>query len=210
MKDPGVPDDDGESGTSPSLLERLRRRDQSAWQRLVSLYTPLVYHWCLRHGLQRADAEEVCQEVFLAVARGIGNFRHDREGDSFRSWLRAITRSKVRDHVGPPGGRGAGGSDAQGRLLQVPAPDPGETDDALAEETGLVYRRAVELIESEFEPRTRRAFWLVMGGRPAADVAAELNMSRGAVYIAKSRVLKRLRDEFGEVLGADEGGKDAG
>jgi len=194
-----------------TLLERVRRQDRSAWERLVSLYTPLVYHWCLRHGLQRADAEEVCQEVFLAVARGIDSFRHDREGDTFRGWLRTITRSKVRDHVTPPGGRGAGGSDAQGRLLHVPAAEPGETDDsARAEETGLVYRRAVELIETEFEPKTRRAFWLVMGGRRAADVAAELHMSRGAVYIAKSRVLKRLRDEFAELLEADEGGKDAG
>src|SRR5262249_48830287 len=98
MKDPGVLGDSKGSATSLTLLERVRRRDQAAWERLVSLYTPLVYHWCLRHGLQPADAEEVSQEVFLAVARGIGDFRHDREGDSFRGWLRTITRNKVCDH----------------------------------------------------------------------------------------------------------------
>jgi RNA polymerase sigma-70 factor (ECF subfamily) len=197
MKDPGVLGDSEGSGTSLTLLERVRRSDQAAWERLVSLYTPLVYHWCLRCGLQPADAEEVSQEVFLAVARGIGDFRHDREGDSFRGWLRTITRNKVCDHRPPPGGQGVGGSDVQGRLLQVPA---GAEEGSEVEEAGMVYRRAVELIEAEFEPSSRRAFWLLLGGRRPADVAADLGLSTGAVYIAKSRILKRLRDEFRELL----------
>jgi RNA polymerase sigma-70 factor, ECF subfamily len=201
MKDGSVRDDGAASGTSLTLLERARQGDSSAWKRLVALYTPLVFYWSTRGGLQPADAEEICQDVFLAVARKIHSFRHDRAGDTFRGWLRTIMRNKIKDHVAPPGGRGAGGSDAQGQLLQLPATAPDEPgEDEQAEEMGIVYRRAVELIEEEFEPNTRRAFWLVVAGRPTADVAAELHMSRGAVYIAKSRVLKRLRDEFGDLL----------
>lgn len=188
--------DETQSRTSPTLLERVRRKDQEAWEQLIRLYGPLVCHWCLRGGLQPADAEEVCQEVFLAVARAIGEFRHDREGDTFRGWLRVITRNRIRDRAPPAGGAGEGGSEAHERLVQLPAPSPEEAD----AEVNDVYRRAVELVECAFEPPTRRAFWLLISGRRAADVADELHMSVGAVHAAKSRVLKRLREEFAGLL----------
>jgi len=204
MKDSGVNPEEAASPTSSALLERVRRQEQSAWERLVSLYTPLVYQWCLWARLQPADAEEVSQEVFLAVARSIRDFHHDREGDTFRGWLRAITRNKIHDHAPAPGTRGTGGSDAQERLSQVASnPLLDESGEADAREANILYRRAIEMIEAEFEPPSRRAFWLVLAGQRPADVAAELGMSTAAVYIAKSRILKRLRDEFGDLLSTD-------
>jgi RNA polymerase sigma-70 factor (ECF subfamily) len=103
------------SSASDSLFRRLRAREGAAWHRLVRLYGPVVYGWCRRAGLQEADAADVGQEVFAAVAGGIDAFRRDRPGDSFRGWLWGITRHKVNDlwrrRAGQPDG--AGGSGAQ-------------------------------------------------------------------------------------------------
>src|SRR5690348_3168781 len=86
------------SATSRSLLERLQANDEAAWTRLVVLYSPLVLDWCRRWGLQEHDAADVFQEVFQAVAGHIARFRKERHGDTFRGWLRVITRNKVHDH----------------------------------------------------------------------------------------------------------------
>jgi RNA polymerase sigma-70 factor (ECF subfamily) len=184
--------------TSTSLLARVRVQDQAAWERLVTLYSPLVFRWCQRAGLQPVDAADVGQEVFAAVARNIQNFRHDRPGDTFRGWLFTITRNKLRDRLPlPPGGAGAGGSDAQRQLAQVPAEESGESEEDADDERKLLYRRAVDLISGEFEPRTWQAFWRVaVDGQRPEDVAGDLRMTVNAVYLAKSRVLRRLREEF--------------
>src|SRR5262245_54299739 len=85
------------SATSRSLLDRVRTNDAAAWDRLVALYAPLVFHWCRRWDLQHQDAADILQDVFQAVATHIAQFRKEREGDTFRGWLRTITRNKVRD-----------------------------------------------------------------------------------------------------------------
>jgi RNA polymerase sigma-70 factor, ECF subfamily len=203
MKDEGVNPHEGNPGqTSLTLLEKVRAQEQEAWDRLVELYTPLVWHWCRICGLQLADMEEVTQDVFTAVARGISTFHRDQEGDTFRGWLRSITRTKIIDHLPPVGGVGEGGSGAQRRLLEVAAPDPDAqaSADAEAMERNILYRRAVQMIESSFEPSTRRAFWLLIAGRQPRDVAADLALSVSAVYTAKARILKRLREEFQGIL----------
>src|SRR5215207_5403568 len=84
--------------TSPSLLLRVQSDQPGAWERLVDLYAPLVYHWCRRARLGPEDTADVFQEVFRAVARTIATFHRDRTGDTFRGWLRTITRNKIRDH----------------------------------------------------------------------------------------------------------------
>src|SRR6516225_5701342 len=81
--------------TPLSLLERLRANDPQAWRRLLDLYQPLVRFWCARGGLGHEDVEDVTQEVFAAVARGLPGFRRDRPGDTFRGWLRGITRNQL-------------------------------------------------------------------------------------------------------------------
>jgi RNA polymerase sigma-70 factor (ECF subfamily) len=188
--------------TSFSLLERIGREDKEAWERFVSLYTPLVYYWCEIARLQMTDVEEVAQDVFAAVFRFVKDFHHEQEGGTFRGWLRRITINKIHDHRPPPGGRGHGGTDAQMQLGELAAPEPLELADASLEaaEKNILYNRAVELIELSFEPNSRRAFWLLIAGRTGKDVAAELGMSTGAVFAAKARILKRLREEFGELL----------
>jgi RNA polymerase sigma-70 factor (ECF subfamily) len=182
---------------------RVKAQDQAAWERLVSLYSPLVYRWCRQAGLQAADAADVGQEVFRAVARKIADFRRERLGDTFRGWLRAITRNKVRDRLRQrPAEAGVGGSDAQRYLLQLPTEgdEPGGAD-ADVEETTFVYRRAVELLRQEFGERTWQAFWQVaISDEAPAHVAAELGMTVNAVYLAKSRVLRRLREEFADLV----------
>src|SRR5207245_2054140 len=87
-----------ENSTSLSLLDRLRGRDQEAWHRLLHLYGPLVSHWCSRKGLRPQDADDIQQEVFRAVVTSLDKFRLDRPGDTFRGWLRGITKNKLLDY----------------------------------------------------------------------------------------------------------------
>jgi RNA polymerase sigma-70 factor (ECF subfamily) len=197
------------SRTSSSLLDRARAHDQAAWDRLVKLYGPLVYRWCRAAGLQAADAADVGQEVFRAVARGVAGFRRGRDDGTFRGWLRTITRTKLADffRCQPPGGAGAGGPDGPRLLQQLPVPEGDEPSrEAVADETRLLFRRAVELIRGEFAEGTWRAFWQVVAeDRRPAEVAADLGVSVNTVYLAKSRVLRRLREEFADLLTEDKG-----
>jgi RNA polymerase sigma-70 factor (ECF subfamily) len=193
----------GPDTTSPSLLVRVQGNEAGAWERLVELYAPLVYHWCSRCDLSPEDTADVFQEVFRSVAEHIGTFRRDRAGDTFRGWLRTITRNKVRDHFrrlrDQP--RARGGTDAQLRLQAVPEPELSDADPA---EEGILHqqlRRALESIRGEFEERTWQAFWRVqMDGQATADVGAALGMNPAAVRKAKFRVLRRLREELGDLL----------
>jgi RNA polymerase sigma-70 factor (ECF subfamily) len=188
--------------TSLSLLERARANDPQAWSRLTALYGPLVRFWCRQAGCPAADIEDVVQEVFAAVAAGLSWFHRDRAGDTFRGWLRGITRNQVllyfRRNRGRP--QAEGGSDALGRLQDVADPLAGCGEDE-AQEVSQLYRHAVEQVRGEFEERTWEMFWrtVVEGISPAA-LAQELGMTPAAVRQAKSRVLRRLKEEMGELL----------
>ena len=190
--------------TASSLVEQAQAHDPAAWRRLVALYGPLVYSWARHSGLQAEDAADVVQEVFRAVVAHIGHFRRDRPGDTFRGWLWTVTHSKLCDHwrrqeVQP---RAAGGTEAQRRLLEVPdLPASATTEAPTPAEAGGLLRRALDLIRSEFEERSWQAFWRVtVEGQRPADVAADLNMTTNAVYVARSRILRRLREELGDEL----------
>ena len=188
------------SSTASSLLEQARLGAPAAWQRFVRLYGPLVYGWARRAGLQAVDAGDVTQEVFRAVLTGIGGFRRAHPGDRFRNWLWGITRNKLRDLWRQRSRQevSGGGSDAQEFLAQLAAEEVTGSDGQLpsAQTLGL-FRRAVQLLRSEFEERSWRAFWcVVVEGQRPAEVAAELGMSVNAVYVAKSRILHRLRREL--------------
>lgn len=192
-----------DGSTSLSLLERVRAQNPDAWTRLYYLYSPLVYHWCQMWGVRGAEADDIRQEVFKAVATGMETFRRDRPGDTFRGWLRVITRRKFLDQCRRQERQpqAEGGSAARGRLLQVAEPAEPETDDP-PEEVQSLHHRGLELIRGQFEDRTWQAFWrCAVEGQSPADVAQDLNMTPAGVRKAKSRVLRCLKEEFGELLG---------
>jgi len=196
-------DQASELGTHRSLLDGARARDAAAWERLVTLYAPLVLSWCRGWGLKPDDAADVFQEVFQAVATHLDGFRRERPSDTFRGWLRTITRNKVNDHFRrrEKEPAGVGGSEARDLLAQVPGALPVEEPAVADEAEGALLHRALELLRAEFEPKTWQAFWqTAVEGRAATDVAADLSMSPGAVRVAKSRVLHRLRSDLGELL----------
>jgi RNA polymerase sigma-70 factor (ECF subfamily) len=186
------------------LLDRAKARDPEAWRRLIDLYGPLIYHWCRQYQLSPEDRADIFQEVFQAVATHLPRFRKDRPGDTFRGWLLVITTNKVRDHFRKRGRQpqAAGGSDANRRLHDVPDSDTESTvSSAPAQEAGL-FQRALELVRGDFAEATWQAFWRVaVEGQSPADVAADLKMSSvNAVYQAKARVLRRLREELGDLF----------
>jgi RNA polymerase sigma-70 factor (ECF subfamily) len=197
----GREDTGAASATPASLLLRLRSPgNEAAWEQLLVLYGPTVEHWCRRAGLSAEDAADIRQEVFQAVVRSIADFHRDRPGDSFRGWLYAITRTRLLDHRRARHPEASGGTDALHQLEEVPAEEPADSD-ILTRDRRELYQRAVRLIQSEFTERTWQAFWRVtVEDQAPADVAADLGLTPGAVYIAKSRVLKRLRQEFDGLL----------
>jgi RNA polymerase sigma-70 factor (ECF subfamily) len=191
-----------EAPTPLSLLDRARARDGGAWERLVGLYRPLVLFWVRRGGVAE-DAEDVCQEVFAELARSLDNFRRDRPGDRFRGWLRVLVYRQVALYFRRNAGRpvAEGGSEALERMQGTPESPGGEEDEQEKQQTNQLTRDAVRLIRDEFEEPTWRAFWLTaIEGRAPADLEQELGMSSAAIRQAKSRVLRRLRQEMGDLL----------
>lgn len=186
---------------STALLVGLKEQQPDAWRRLVQLYGPVVYGWCKRQGLQAQDAEDLVQEVFRTVLCRVGDFRRDRPGDTFRGWLWTITRFKLGDYMrrAAAGPRAAGGTEARLRMEQLPHDEWSGDESAATPGEGSLYKRALDRIRGEFEAATFAAFWAVVAeGRGAADVASDLGLSLNAVYLAKSRVLRRLREELGD------------
>ena len=191
--------------TSLTLLGRLREADADAWNRLVALYGPLVAHWVRRGGVDGADAEDLAQEVFREVSQALPAFRRDRPGDTFRGWLRGVTRIAVLRH-GRAAGRqphAAGGTvalDHLHALRDAAAPVDDDLDDPPAERNAL-YKRALALVKGEFEGKTWQMFWAcTVEGKPPGEVAAGLGVSAAAVRQAKSRVLRRLKEEIGDLI----------
>jgi RNA polymerase sigma-70 factor (ECF subfamily) len=191
------------TSTSRSLLSAARDDEADAWRRLVHLYAPLAAAWCRRSGVAPQDIADVLQEVFAAVARNLDRFRKDRPADTFRGWLATITRNKVRDYYRRRGEEpaAAGGTEAAARLAQILDPLAADSEEVAADAAALggVLQRALAAIRGEFHERTWQAFWeVVVEGRPAAEVGADLQMQPGHVRVAKSRILHRLRQELGD------------
>jgi RNA polymerase sigma-70 factor (ECF subfamily) len=190
---------DGSSGLS--LAERLREGSASAWRDLVELYGPLLDRWC-RTGNVPVDAvPDVAQEVFLAAFRGLERFDGRQANATFRGWLWTITRSRIveyhRRHRGPH--VATGGSTAQANLHSIadpiPLDDPTEPDHASA-----LLHRALEQIRAEFTTDSWELFWrATVLGHPTDLIAQQKGVTPAAVRQAKSRVLRRLRKQLGDV-----------
>lgn len=179
--------------TPPSLLQQLRSPDdQQAWRRFVDLYTPLLFYWARRVGLQESDAADLVQDVFTLLIRKLPEFTYD-QNKGFRNWLRTVMMNKWREIARRQPSMAAG--------VELPERTVGDDIPILAEEEFQRHLavRALELMQVEFQPATWKACWECAAvGRPAAEVAAELGMSVNAVYLATSRVLRRLRQELAD------------
>jgi len=183
--------------TSVSLLKRLRQPGEAqAWQRFTELYTPLLYYWARRLGMQPPDASDLVQEVFAILIQKLPEFTYDQH-KSFRNWLRTVMFNKWRDQrrrAKPP----IQADSAIFAELEVP-----DNADWLGEEEYRqnLVRRALQIMRADFQPTTWKACWeYVVRDRPAAEVAEKLGISVGNVYVAKSRVLSRLRQELEGLL----------
>jgi RNA polymerase sigma-70 factor (ECF subfamily) len=194
-----IPTQDASSSSSATLVALLQAGDGQAWQRFSVIYGPLVLGWSRRAGLQETDAADVAQETFQAVAAHVGAFRRERPGDTFRGWLWTINRSKLLDHFRRRGRQplAAGGSASLQQLQDLPDRLPSDAEQS--QEMAAVARRALAIIKTDFQETTWQAFWrTAIDHQRAADVADELGLTVAAVYMAKSRVLVRLRQELDE------------
>jgi RNA polymerase sigma-70 factor, ECF subfamily len=183
--------------TSSSLLARLRQPNQpEAWTRFVNLYTPLLLHWARRQAFQEADARDVVQEVLVKLVRQLPDYQRGEE-QSFRGWLFRVTVNQCRDFRRRKATRalpGAGGLSEVGEHSHL-----SELEEA--EYRRLLVRRGLEMIRPDFNETTWAAFTRVMvEARSPADVATELNLSVNAVFLARHRVLARLRHELDGLL----------
>ncbi|MBL8889044.1 MAG: sigma-70 family RNA polymerase sigma factor [Planctomycetaceae bacterium] len=240
---------EGSSGSSMSLLDRVRAHDPVAWRQLVAMYGPLIGYWCRQAGLQSADIADVTQSVFMAVSRRLPNFRQlsglesvrqssssSRDGTEvrsglFRNWLAVVTKRKLIDwHRSTRPDQARGGSSAAQRLLEHIDPRENshselmggitpsqvshqgnsefnntweteiQTDQELSRVWSGVVSRGLEQIRNEFQPQTWAAFWrTVVDGQTTQVVANELNLSTASVRQAKSRILRRLRQQLGDL-----------
>lgn len=192
--------------TSLSLLDRLRDSpDDGSWQRLVEIYTPLIRGWLRRQSALEQDADDLVQEVLHVVLRKLPEFRRQEQAGSFRSWLRAIAVNCLRDHwrtATRRRDRGAGDTQVVELLDRLADPRSGLSRQWDREHDRHVAARLLQLIEPHFQPTTWRAFERVaLDGLTPDAVADELGITVNAVFIAKSRVLTRLRQESRGLLG---------
>lgn len=178
--------------TDASLLQRLRKPgEKEAWDRFVALYSPLVRTWASRLQATGVDAEELVQEVFASLVRSIPQFEYSAQG-RFRGWLWTTTKNKWRELLRRRVPIGRDTVDVN----SLPIDDPIEAIDA-AEYRNYLVGRALALMRAEFQPTSWQAFLeTTMENQPAARVAERLGLTVDAVYAAKSRVLRRLRQEL--------------
>ena len=181
--------------TPVSLLERLRApADEAAWRQFVNLYTPLLCHWGRRAGLAEPDLADLIQDVFTTLVRVLPDFQYDSQR-SFRSWLKTVLMNRLRNQIAARRATVVVGS-----LDEIAAPDFPEPLSE-AEYRGMIVNQALRIMQDAFEPATwQAAKACLVDGRPAAEVAAETGMSINSVYLARSRVLKRLRQELDGLL----------
>jgi RNA polymerase sigma-70 factor (ECF subfamily) len=191
--------------TNPSLLYRLRNvDDRQAWEEFVEIYGPAVYGFGRKKGLQHADAADLTQAVFWRLALHLPRFTYDPQLGRFRAWLFTIVRNELSVLRRPRAPVGTGDSATQRFLEAQPAPEDTEAWDAACDSE--VFRWAARAIEGKVQPDSWQAFWrTAVEGRSPAEVASELGMSVAAVYMARSRVMARLREAVRDLESEGDG-----
>jgi RNA polymerase sigma-70 factor (ECF subfamily) len=184
--------------TRHSLLLRAQTGETDAWKDLMDLYRPLILAWLNRQGVPARDLEDLSQEVLLSVVKQLPSFQHSGNRGAFRSWLRTIVCRRAADYwrAMDPDTEARGGSGATAALQQIADPDSELNRQWDEEHDRYVVHCLLDLVEKEFEPITLQAFRrLALDGVSGGEAAQELGLSVAAVYVAKSRVLARIRQE---------------
>ena len=184
--------------TRQSLLLRAQTGEENAWKDLTDLYRPLIIAWLNRQGVPARDLEDLSQDILLSVVKHLPTFQHSGRRGAFRSWLRTIVCNRTTDYwrAVDAGTAASGGSGATAALQQIADPDSDLNRQWDEEHDRYVIRCLLKLVEDAFEPLTLRAFRrLALEGASGAEAAQELGLSVAAVYVAKSRVLQRIRQE---------------
>lgn len=193
------------SDTHASLIVRLRdREDRDAWDEVMAIYGPLVFRMALRQGLQRADAEDVVQQVFTAIFQSVEKWLEQSERGRFRNWLIGIGRNIALNTLNrkPKGGIGVGGTEGLDKVGRLKA-----AEDELASEFDIeyqreVYRWAAQRVELDVDPKTWEAFRMThVDGVSIGQAAKQLGVGVGQVYVARSRVMKRLQSLVSQYSG---------
>jgi len=189
--------------TRPSLLVRIKdHRDRQAWGQFVEIYAPLVYDMARRRGLQDSDAADLTQEVLRSVSAAVVRMDYDPRKGTFRGWLFTVTRNALNTFFEAQQRvpRGSGDSAVQAWLEERPVPEEESAVWDQEYQTRLLAY-AADQVRASFEDATWQAFWqTAVEGKPGKEVAASLGMTVGAVYIAKSRVLSRIKDQVRQLV----------
>ena len=195
--------------TSQTLLLRMREpSDDGAWSEFARLYTPLLRKFALLRGVDSQDVDDLVQEVLKTVSQAIRDFEYDAARGTFRSWLFIVTRSKVARHFKKQSRLTCGSGCETVRLMLEAQPAPEEEKDWDLEYRRRMFAWASEIVQKEVAEKTWRAFWMMtVEEKTTADTAKELGMTAGAVYVAKSRVIARMRERIASVAGEHLDGK---
>ena len=188
--------------TSHSLIARVKDlADGAAWTEFLGIYRPVVYRLARKRGMQDADAQDVTQRVFLSISQAIDRWEPEPNGPPFRAWLVTVTRNAItkaltrsRPDVG------AGAAAVMELLEALPADDPRTTAEFVLESRREALRWAAEQIRPEFSEMTWMLFWqTAVQGSSVAEVAAVTGRTTGAIYMARFRVLQRLKEKVQEI-----------
>jgi RNA polymerase sigma factor (sigma-70 family) len=187
--------------TRASLLIRVRDpADQAAWHEFVDIYRPVILRLARQKGMQEADADDVAQEVLLSVAQAVELREHDPKRAKFRTWLNRVAHNAILNALTrrrPD--RGSGDSALLAVLDQFDSQTGPDSDLLRLEHRREVFRWAVRQVRQEFQEATWDAFWLTaVEGRAVDTVAAELAKNPGAIYAARSRIIRRIQEKVSE------------
>jgi RNA polymerase sigma-70 factor (ECF subfamily) len=182
--------------TRASLLVRLRdRHDEAAWSEFVDLYGPLIFGYAHKQGLQDADAADLCQDVLAAVAGCVARLEYDPSRGAFRNWLFTIVRRKLSNRRRAQRSKPDGSQAVSAPQLLERCPAPATKGEWESEWQRRLFQWACEQVRKDVTDTTWQAFWrTAIEDQPGKQVAADLGLSVGAVYRARSRVLARLKE----------------
>jgi RNA polymerase sigma-70 factor (ECF subfamily) len=197
--------------TNLSLIARLQELgDETSWAEFLRIYQPVVYRLARQRGLQEADAQDVVQQVFVSISRSIEDWRGELNQSPFRAWLTTIARNAVLKAVTRrPRDRAAGTSSVMDLLYEIPDHEEAASEFEI-ETLREIVRRAAEQIRTEFTAETWTIFWqTAIEGVSIAEVADSMRRTPGSIYVARHRVVARLKvmvQEMSRDWGLQEGG----